>query len=399
MRLKPGLFIIAAFLFPSLLLASREEAMNETLEQLESAGKIKQMDTSVNAGQGTYEAKKYLQAKESLEKDGSLFKKEVSAPASSQAKVSGRAISPKTKPVKTKGPVSRDIQNYYSYAFKEYQKSKGDLEKKSLFQDKKEDVPEETGPAKGVFYISGGYDNNHLHYKELEEDRTLDENYANLQGFYAEAGYKSGRYLPWIKSRPFVEAYFKRYDGSTFYKGAWSDGLGGGGPFNTDQRAVVYRYGIKAGAYWDFLRKGEISPYLDLGSRIWDRGENETIDGIRCYKERYYWTYLGLGTRINYRIFDKLTCGAELEGMFAVDAKMRDLDSKTTFKLRGVTGLEFKFPLKYYLLKNVSLNLTPYVTFWNIAYSRTVIIDGSPMYEPDSHTHMEGVLAGVTYLL
>jgi outer membrane protease len=113
--------------------------MNETLEQLESDGKVKQTDTSVNAAQVAYEAKKYLQAKENLEKDGSLFKKEVSAPASSQPRISGRALSPKIKPVASKGPVSRDIQNYYAYAFKEYQKSKDDLKKKSLFQDKKED--------------------------------------------------------------------------------------------------------------------------------------------------------------------------------------------------------------------------------------------------------------------
>lgn len=155
MRLRLGLFIVAAFsffLFPSLLLASREEAMNETLEQLESglsvqestkatvsSDKIKEMDTSLHEEQAAHDITRYRQAKENLEKDGSLFKKEVSAPASSQTRISGRAPSPKIKPVESKGPVSRDIQNYYAYAFKEYQKSKDELEKKSLFQDKKED--------------------------------------------------------------------------------------------------------------------------------------------------------------------------------------------------------------------------------------------------------------------
>jgi hypothetical protein len=70
-----------------------------------------------------------------------------------------------------------------------------------------------------------------------------------------------------------------------------------------------------------------------------------------------------------------------------------------TFKLKDVSGMDLKVPIKYYLLKDLSLDLTPYFSYFNIGASNTVILSGDPYYEPDSKTHEEGILLGLTYTL
>jgi hypothetical protein len=65
--------------------------------------------------------------------------------------------------------------------------------------------------------------------------------------------------------------------------------------------------------------------------------------------------------------------------------------------LKGVSGCEVKLPVKYYFLNNISLDLTPYFTWWNITKSDPVMISGTYYYEPNSHTHIEGLLLGLTY--
>lgn len=246
---------------------------------------------------------------------------------------------------------------------------------------------------KGQVYLSGGYISNHMHYKELRDDRTLDENYGDLAGYYGSLGYKSKNYITALELRPFVEGYYQRYDGMTLYDGA----IIGGGAFEADQKAEIHRYGIKAGSFYDFSEKLEVFFFADLGKRIWYRGENEVVRGVTMYAEKYYWTYLGFGVGTNYRILPKFSAGAEVQVTGSLDAKMRaDLDSGGTFQLGSVVEWDVKMPLKYYILKNLSFDVTPYFNYWNISESDTVEISGGLYVEPNSHTHTEGVLLGLT---
>lgn len=284
-------------------------------------------------------------------------------------------------------------QERLSDEIKKYWLAKEKLDAKSSdgFNEKEEYLGEE---GKGKFYLSGGHDINHMHYKEFSGSTTLDEDYGNLKGFYGSLGYKSGHYLAWMWSRPFVEGYFRRYDALMTYDG----GTSAGDPFSCEQRAEVQRFGLKVGGYHSFSKELEGLFYVDLGKRIWYRGENEVIQGVLCYAEKYWWLYLGLGGGLNYRLFSKLTCGAELEGMFALDSKMRaDLYEGGTFVLKGTSGWEVKLPIKYYFLNNISLDLTPYFTWWNITKSDPVRISGAYYYEPDSYTYIQGLLLGLTY--
>jgi hypothetical protein len=96
-----------------------------------------------------------------------------------------------------------------------------------------------------------------------------------------------------------------------------------------------------------------------------------------------------------------LSVGIDGEGMFSVghSSKMRaDLYEGGTFILKEVYGAEVKIPIKYYLLKNLSFDLTPYFTYWYIGQSDLVEISGRSYYEPKSKTHIEGLLTGLTYL-
>lgn len=247
----------------------------------------------------------------------------------------------------------------------------------------------------GPFYVSAGYDGNHLHYKELRGHDTLDEDYGKLYGFYLAAGYKSPTYNYWLSGKPFVEAYYKKYSALILY-----DGASGLGPIEFKERAEIERFELKFGSAKDFLDKGKLFGYVDVGRRTWYRGENEVINGVLTYAEKYWWTYFGFGTGVNYDFTPKFSAGFDLGFMFATSsmAKMRaDLYEGATFELGGVNGIDFKIPMKYYFSPEFSFDLTPYFTYWHIRASNIMPISGSYYYEPKSNTHIEGIQAGFSY--
>jgi len=253
--------------------------------------------------------------------------------------------------------------------------------------------------GRGTFYISGGYNANHMDYKELDDSGTkLDANYGNLRGQYAEMGYRSNRPIEKLGSgKPYIEGYYRRYGAIIRYDGATQ----GGKPFMSDDKQDVQRFGIKLGMYQDFLDKGELYGYFDVGRRIWKRGENEIINGVTNYGEKYHWTYLGLGAGVNYRFFPKFTAGVDFEGIpLSVEPKMSvdDFGGGYKFNLGPVTGISVRIPLKYYILKSLSFDLTPYFDYWQIKESDSISVSANTVVlEPDSDTQIKGVLVGFTY--
>jgi hypothetical protein len=259
----------------------------------------------------------------------------------------------------------------------------------------KDETSNSENKVAGPFHVSAGYDGNHLHYKELVGGDTLDEDYGKLYGFYLAAGYKSDTYNQWLVGRPFIEAYYKKYSALITY-----DGGSGLGPLSFDERAEIQRYGLKFGSAKNFLDKGELYGYFDVGQRIWYRGENEVIEGVLTYAEKYWWTYFGFGAGVTYDITQKLQAGLDVEFMFSTSsmAKMRaDLLEGGTFELGGVNGADVKIPVKYFFSPKFSLDITPYFTYWHIKSSNTVKISDWYFYEPTSNTHIEGIQAGFSY--
>lgn len=104
-----------------------------------------------------------------------------------------------------------------------------------------------------------------MHYKEFNGQDTLDESYGKLTGFYLEAGYRSDNYWELLNSKPFIEAYFRRFDDTISY-----DGATGSGPIMFDEKNEIQRFGIKLGGYRELSsEKGDFFYYLDLGKRAW----------------------------------------------------------------------------------------------------------------------------------
>ena len=247
---------------------------------------------------------------------------------------------------------------------------------------------------KSKLYLSGGYVRNDLHYKEITKstDHILDEDYGNLDGFYAVAGYKSGHEVQWMHGNPFIEGYFQKYSELISYSS--------GSLSFDDEYAKIYRFGAKIGAYKEFSKKGEVFGYLDIGRRTWQRGQNRIIQSTRDYAEKYWWTYFGIGTGFSYEFFPRFTAGIEAEAMYSPESLtwMRaDLYEGGTFDLGMVLGAEVKFPFRFYLLKNLSVDFIPYLTYWEINESTNTTISGTEYYEPYSRTRIEGIHTGLTY--
>lgn len=249
---------------------------------------------------------------------------------------------------------------------------------------------------RAAFYISLSRDINYMHYSEWEGGDKLDEDFGHEDGFYIALGYESPNYCSWLKARPFIEGYYDRFSDSIHYKGR-----AGNSDYNVDQKSKVTSFGVKLGGYGNFTSKGKALGYIDIGRRIWCRGEDDIIADVINYREKYYWTYFGLGVSLSYNIFSRLSLGLDTEALFTFSQSRRMRSnypgSGLTFKLGSVYGTEIKAPVKFYLLKNLSLDLTPYFTYWHISHSDYVPYEDLYYYEPTSKTHIEGLRTGLSF--
>jgi hypothetical protein len=265
-------------------------------------------------------------------------------------------------------------------------------ERRSVHKETTIPVKDEERSLKGRFYFSGGYDLNHMHYKEIVNKDTLDEDYGYIDGFYLEATYRDNNHWQLLYGKPFIQAYFRRFEGELTYSGSTQLG-----PFKYEEENEISRYGIRFGAYRDFFEDVELFWYFDIGRRVWNRGKNQIISGVLTYLEKYHWIYYGIGGGINYPFSPRITMGLDLSCLSTANPKMKAyLYEGATFELENVYGFDVKIPIRYRLMKNVSFDLTPYFTYWNIDASDPETISGVGYFEPDSRTHIEGVLVGLT---
>lgn len=237
-----------------------------------------------------------------------------------------------------------------------------------------------------AFYISVAYDYNRMHFADWEGDEKWSENYGNQDGMYYAVGFRSPNALKFF-GHPFIEGYYRQYANMVHYKSIFADM-----PYDAEQRSKVKQWGAKIGSWNKISDKSEIYGYLDIGRRIWNRGEDTDL-GLADYHEKFSWYYTGLGAGINHRFFPRFSTGLEAEAMFGWGARDHRNDLDITYRLGSVFGAEFKLPLKYYLLESLSFDFTPYFTFWNVDSSNIV----EDNYKRDSYTHLEGLLVGLTY--
>ena len=259
-------------------------------------------------------------------------------------------------------------------------------------------------PQRSGFYATAGYDMNYMHYSEWSGLTKLDEDYGKQDGMNYAVGYRSPKSInieDWIVGKPFAEIYYDRSNADDIhYKGALQSRDPSNPvtiPYNSEQNSQIYKMGAKLGGYGDFSDKGEVYTYWDVGKRIWYRGQDEGFD----YREKYYWHYGGLGIGINYAVTSKLTVGLEGELSLAFAPRMYADDIDADFKLGTTWEADIRAPIKYFIFRNLSLDITPYFSYLRINPSK-FIPDGDTGYgfiEPDSKTHEEGLLGAVTFYI
>jgi hypothetical protein len=273
--------------------------------------------------------------------------------------------------------------------------------KRRYFLDFKEELRRTLDFWEGKFYLSLNWYRYHLGYKEFDDsENVLDEDFGWMKGWYIKFGYRSYKSLGEFWGSPFLEAYFRRFDNQITYKGRASNGVTI--DIEIDQKSKIYRFGAKFGTYKNLSGNLILYGYGDIGKRVWFRGENQVlnISGtlVQDYKEKYWWVYFGGGAGIEYQGED-ICLGLDFELMGAPEGlrKMHaQLGSGGTFNLGSVWGYELELPIKYYIVENLSLDLTPYYIYWNIDESDTQIIDGTAYYEPHSRSKIYGYLVGFT---
>ena len=261
-------------------------------------------------------------------------------------------------------------------------------------------------------YISANWCRYHLGYKEFSDEDVLDEEFGWLKGWDIKLGYLHKKDYGRFWGRPFIEIYGRKIDELITYKGQTQ----AGNPLNFKTKAKIQRWGAKFGGYRKLSPICDVWGYLDVGRRIWLRGENEVVkqswgEAI-AYKEKYSWTYMGVGAKIEYKKYKPLLLGADFEvlGTFKRYRRLVVYSFKGTangvpfsldeykFRLGSVWGINFELPIKYQLFNHLSLDITPYYTYWKINESNKIDIGGGVyIYEPESKSKIYGVLSGFTF--
>jgi len=260
---------------------------------------------------------------------------------------------------------------------------------------------ENDGSGQRGVTLSLGYDGYYFSYKETGNGGVLDQDTGWLNGMLLEAQYDT--------SRMFIRGSID-FSGSNSatYKGALQNGT----PVSMQTSELFYQVEGAVGYKALNFNHATLSPYLAIGYRYWDRGENSLPD----YLETYTWGYVALGGNFSYR-YAKGFIGLDASIQFLIDPQMQTnlagLVDMATFNLKPKPGFHVEVPMTYEISSSayraVSLFARPYYQRWNIGASNPVLLtqNGSPLIdpstgqllyavEPDSHTDIYGIKLGVS---
>jgi hypothetical protein len=246
-----------------------------------------------------------------------------------------------------------------------------------------------------------GYDGYYFSYKETVDSGVLDQDTGWMNGLFLESQYDTS--VIFIRGSLDVSG-----SNSATYKGQLQNGT----PVTIQTSEFFYQVegaiGYKALNFTD----ATLSPYLAIGYRYWDRGEDNPPD----FLETYTWGYIALGGNFSYR-YGKGLIGLDASIQFLIDPQMQTdvngMFDTATFNLKSEPGFHIEVPMTYELsnsgLRTISLFARPYYQRWNIGASDPVLLtqNGSPAlnpstgqpifaFEPDSHTDIYGIKIGVS---
>ncbi len=258
---------------------------------------------------------------------------------------------------------------------------------------------QQVGAGVNGFSFSAGYNGSQLHYSETNpiNGGVLDKDTGWLNGATLEARYDGA-----ISQVPFfVRANF---DYLTSNSATYTGAIQNGQPLTLATPETIYKTEFNLGyKIWN-PDHFTLAPYLGVGYRVWERGQ----DAFPNYKESYTWWYGTIGANLAYRPVDRVLVGLDAALLLPFNPQMKtNIDNTidtTTFNLGSRIGYRVQVPVSYDIYRGKEYNiltfLTPYYERWNVGGSPAVTLTqgGVPAgvsLEPTSQTDLYGLKVGL----
>jgi hypothetical protein len=253
----------------------------------------------------------------------------------------------------------------------------------------------QAGSGESGFSFSAGYNGKQLNYSETDPTSggVLDKDTGWLNGATVEARYDSAII--------FVRANF---DYLTSNSATYTGALQNGTSLTMATPEAIYKTEFNVGyKIWN-PEHVTLAPYLGIGYRDWERGQNV----LPNYTESYTWWYGTIGANLTYRVADRVLVGLDAALLLPFSLQMKTNISNTvntaTFDLGSQIGYRVQVPMSYDIYRRKEYKiltfLTPYYERWNVGRSPVVTLtsDGvsaGAFIEPTSHTDLYGVKVGL----
>jgi len=234
-----------------------------------------------------------------------------------------------------------------------------------------------------------GFNYFYFDYKEDITPPHKSSDYGWLPGIYGSMEYRG-------ESRLYARLYGSYAAGDITYDGSTQAGM----PLNlSDERERLYL--LEGNLGWIAVSDGKVSviPYLGYGYFYWERGQGRKTATFTDYREDYYWHYIPVGIRIDYRAGDKWDMGVNAAAHIMFGGQMTarfaevGLGNDLTFDLGNRTGYLLEVPVAYRFSPEWALVGTPWYKYSEIGQSD--IVGG--FYEPASRTHQYGIKIGLSH--
>jgi hypothetical protein len=243
--------------------------------------------------------------------------------------------------------------------------------------------------------LSAGYAGEHFHYGESIGD----QEHGWLNGFYVGTNYKSQSNVLGLGNLDLGLKY-TYLGGSINYDGSQINLITNQTtPWSTDTSESISNIQFKGGFDQALSNNISVGEYLSLGYRYWNRH----IEGVGGYTEDYNNGYIGLGAKAAYMWNDKLSTGIDAEINWSPAWSSINYMSSPygDYDMGSAYNLKVEVPVSYNVTQQLSVNLTPYYSYWhfNSSSAQNTVIDGIPVtsYEPSSETNSAGLNVGVSY--
>jgi Tfp pilus assembly protein PilF len=281
----------------------------------------------------------------------------------------------------------------------------GDVRAQKYLETKRSNLAfarKQVGAGVSGFSFSAGYNGAQLNYSETNPNGggVLDKDTGWLNGATVEAKYDGVQFPFFVRANfDYLTSSSATYDG-----GIQNPVTQNVKPLTTSISETIYKTEFNVGyKVWN-PEHFTLAPYLGIGYRDWERGQ----DALPIYKESYTWWYGTIGANLAYRVTDRVLVGLDAALLVPFNPQMQTsiasrIDTKT-FNLESQIGYRIQVPVSYDIYKGkeykISTFLTPYYEWWNVGKSsvETVTQGGVPVgnfLEPTNNTDLYGFKIGL----